>query len=164
MANFSAPVLYSPVTTSLKTAGFLYIGGTRTPAFRSQIYEMEMGQGNAAYASTDAPMQWDLSRAATASIVGTPIAANLLDTADYVAGSLFIQNVSTEPTYTTAGNGLNLKQWGINQRGSYRWRALDDGDNIIIPATVGVGAGLRAASITSGYAGSATGTISFLER
>ena len=163
MANFSAPVLYNAVTTTLKTAGFLWIGGTRTPAFRTQIFEIEMGQ-TAAYASTDAPCQWDLSRAATPTLAGSTVAANLLDLADYVAGTLFINAATAEPTYTTAGLGLNLKQWGINQRGASRWRALDDGDNILIPATVGVGIGLRTASISSGFAGSAIGTIGFQER
>jgi hypothetical protein len=159
MANFSAPVLYNAVTTSLKTAGFLWSAGTK----RSQLYEIEMGQVGA-YASTDASMQWDLSRAATPSLVGSTVAANLLDTADYTATTLFDNAVTAEPTYTTAGNGLNLKQWGINQRGSYRWRALDDGDNILIPASAGIGVGLRAASITSGFAASAIGTIGFIER
>lgn len=159
MANFSAPVLYNAVTTTLKTAGFLWAGGTK----RAQVYEIEMGQ-TAAYASTDAPMQWDLSRAATPTLAGTTVAANLLDTADYVAGTLFMNAATAEPTYTTAGNGLNLKQWGINQRGAYRWRALDDGDNIIIPSTGGVGVGLRCSSVSSGFAGSALGTLAFIER
>jgi len=159
MANFSAPVLYNAVATTLRTAGFLYSAGTK----RSMLYEIEMGQ-TAAYASTDAPMQWDLSRAATPTLAGAAVAANLLDPADYVAASLFINAATAEPTYTTAGNGLNLKQWGINQRGSYRWRALDDGDNILLPATGGNGCGLRVASIASGFAGSAIGTLSFIER
>lgn len=159
MANYSAPVLANAITTTFKTGGFLYSGGTR----RSMLYEVEMGQ-TGAYASTDAPLQWDLSRAATPTLAGTAVAANLLDIADSAAASLFINAASAEPTYTTAGNGLNLKQWGINQRGSYRWRALDDGDNIILPSTGGVGVGLRAASITSGFAASAIGTIGFLER
>jgi hypothetical protein len=97
-------------------------------------------------------------------LAGTTVAANLLDIADSVAASLFINAATAEPTYTTAGNGLNLKQWGINQRGSYRWRALDDGDNIILPSTGGVGVGLRCASITSGFAASALGSIGFIER
>lgn len=159
MANYSAPVLAAAITTTFKTAGFLWSAGSR----RSMLYEVEMGQ-TGAYASTDAPVQWDLSRAATPTLAGTTVAANLLDIADSAAASLFIQAASAEPTYTTAGNGLNLKQWGINQRGSYRWRALDDGDNIILPSTGGVGVGLRAASITSGFAASAIGTIGFLER
>ena len=159
MANFSAPVLYNAVTTTLKTAGFMWSVGTK----RAQLYEIEMGQVGA-YASTDASMQWDLSRAATPTLAGSTVAANLLDTADYVAATLFDNAATAEPTYTTAGNGLNLKQWGINQRGSYRWRALDDGDNILIPASAGIGIGLRAASITSGFAASAIGTLAFIER
>ena len=158
MANYEAPVLYNAVTTTFKTAGFLY-AVTR----RSMVYEVEMGQFGA-YASTDAPMIWDLSRAATPTLAGSTVAANLLDIGDTVAASLFVNAATAEPTYTTAGNGLSLKQWGINQRGSYRWRALDDGDNIIVPATAGVGVGLRTASITSGYASSAVGNISFVER
>jgi hypothetical protein len=157
MANFEAPVLISAVTTAYKTAGFLWAGGTK----RAQLYEIEMGQ-TGALASTDCQVQWDLSRAATPTLAGTTVAANLLDTADYTATTLFINAASAEPTYTTAGNGLALKSWGINQRGSYRWRALDDGDNIIIPSTAGVGVGLRANS--SNFTSSAIGNISFIER
>src|SRR5947207_1832110 len=108
MSNFSAPLLFAPVTTSFKTAGFLWSVGTH----RAMIYEIEMGQ-TAAYASTDAPMQWDLSRAATPSLAGATVAASLLDIADVTAAtSLFDNLASGEPTYTTAGNGLSLKQWG----------------------------------------------------
>jgi hypothetical protein len=158
MANYEAPVLYNAVTTTLKTAGFLWAVGHRI-----MLYEIEMGQ-TAAYATTDAPVQWDLSRAATPSLAGSAVVTNALDPADPASASLFINAVTTEPTYTTAGNGLSLKSWGINQRGSYRWRALDDGDNIIVPNTGGNGVGLRCASITSGFAGSAIGNISFIER
>jgi hypothetical protein len=158
MANYEAPVLYNAVTTTFKTAGFLWAVGHRI-----MLYEIEMGQ-TAAYASTDAPVQWDLSRAATPSLAGSAVVTNALDPADPASASLFINAVTTEPTYTTAGNGLSLKSWGINQRGSYRWRALDDGDNIIVPNTGGNGVGLRCASIASGFAGSAIGNISFVER
>jgi hypothetical protein len=158
MANYEAPVLYNGVGTALKTAGFLW-AVTR----RSMVYEIEMGQFGG-YATTDAPMLWDLSRGATPTLAGSTVAANLLDIGDVTAATLFINAATAEFTPTTAGNGLALKQWGINQRGSYRWRALDDGDNLIIPATAGVGMGLRCASISSGYAASAVGSISFLER
>ena len=159
MGNYEAPVLYNAVTTSYKTAGFLW-AVTR----RAMVYEIEMGQFGL-YATTDAPSIWDLSRAATPSLAGSTVAANLLDIADTaVAATLFINAATAEPTYTTAGNGLSLKVWGINQRGSYRWRALDDGDNIIIPATAGVGVGLRTASTSGGFVQSAVGNISFVER
>ena len=159
MANFEAPVLYSAVTTTFKTTGFLWSAGTH----RAMVYELEFGQSGGGYASTDIACQWDLSRAATPTLNGALIAANTLDLADTaVATTLFINAATAEPTYTTAGNGLSLKSWGINQRGSYRWRALDDGDNIIIPATAGVGAGLRTTSVS--YTNSAVGNISFVER
>lgn len=157
MANFEAPLLSAALTTAFKTTGFMWAAGTK----RAQLYEVEMGQ-TGALASTDCQVQWDLSRAATPSLAGTTVAANLLDTADYVAATLFMNAASGEPTYTTAGNGLSLKSWGINQRGSYRWRALDDGDNIIIPSTAGVGLGIRA--VSSNFTGSAIGNISFIER
>lgn len=159
MSNFSAPVLYNAVTTTFKTAGFLY-----AVTHRSMIYEIEMSQFGS-YASTDAPMIWDLSRGATPTLAGSTVAANLLDIADSaVATSLFVNAATAEFTPTTAGNGLSLKQWAPNQRGLNRWRALDDGDNFIIPATAGVGMGLRCASIASGFAASAVGNISFVER
>jgi hypothetical protein len=160
MANFAGPVLYNAVTTTLKTAGIIWGGGTK----RAQVYEIEFGQFGS-YASTDAPSLWDLSRGpSTAGMTGTTVAANLLDPNDYVAATLFMQALTAEPTnYTTAGLGLSLKQWPINQRGFNRWRALDDGDNIIVPATAST-LGLRTASIASGYAASASGAISFVER
>ena len=158
MANYEAPLLYNAVTTTVKTSGFLW-----TVARRAMVYEIEFGQ-TAAYATTDAPCQWQVSRAITAGIVGTAVVSNLLDPADAASATLFMNAVSTEPTYTTAGNGLLLKSWAINQRGSYRWRALDDGDNIILPSTGGNGIGVLTASIASGFAGSAVGNISFVER
>jgi len=161
MANYSSPLLSGTggVTTTFKTTGFLWAAGRR-----AMVYEVEMGQ-SAAYASTDAPVQWDLSRAATAGMTATTVAANLLDPADIVATTLFANAATAEPTaMTTAGNGLNLKQWGINQRGSYRWRALDDGDNIILASTTGFGIAVRVASIASGFTGSALGTLAFVER
>jgi len=160
MSNFAAPVLYNSVGSALKTAGFLWSVGTH----RAMLYEIEMGQMGT-YASTDASMQWDLSRAATPTLAGSTVAASLLDIADVTAATCLFDNAATaEPTYTTAGNGLSLKQWGINQRGSYRWRALDDGDNILIPSTAGVGIGLRVSSVSGGFTASALGSISFVER
>jgi hypothetical protein len=73
--------------------------------------------------------------------------------------------VTTELVYTTAPFGLFLKSWAINQRGSYRWRALDDGDNILVPATTLNGLGLRTlCSVGSAFAASGVGGMSFIER
>src|SRR5208282_5330396 len=114
-------------------------------------------------ASTDAQCQWDLSRfGSTAVLAGSTVVTDPLDPGDQVGVTLFINNATAEPTYTPAGSGLSLKSWSINQRGSYRWRALDDGDNIIMAATAGNGVGIRAQS--TNYQGSVVGNLSFIER
>jgi len=82
--------------------------------------------------------------------------------ADVSPLALYLNNNTGELTYTGAGFGLALKNWAINQRGSYRWRALDDGDNIIIPATAAVGIGVRA--LSSNFTASGVGNLSFVER
>lgn len=166
MANYAAPLLYAPVTTTLKSAGVLYAQGSAgTGLRRIQVYEIEFGQTGALSTSTDCQCQWDVSRfgstAALAATAGTVI-PNALDIADSVCAAQFANSVNAEPTYTTAGFGLALKSWAINQRGSYRWRALDDGDNILIPATTTAGIGVR--TLSSNFASSAVGNISFTER
>ena len=158
MANYEAPLLQGTVSTSFKTAGALWSTGTR----RVQLYEAEFGQ-TGSLSSTDCQVQWDLSRfGATAILTATAVVPNLLDTADSSPLAQFANNASTELTYTTAANGLSLKSWAINQRGSYRWRALDDGDNILIPATAVFGIGLRA--LSSNFASTGIGNISMVER
>jgi hypothetical protein len=157
-ANYTAPVLQGTLSGSFKTAGALWSTGTR----RVQLYEAEFGQ-TGALSSTDCQVQWDLSRfGATAILTATAVIPNLLDIADSSPLAQFANNATTELTYTTAGNGLSLKSWAINQRGSYRFRALDDGDNILIPATAVTGVGLRA--LSSNFTASGVGNISFVER
>jgi hypothetical protein len=159
MANFSAPILNATVTSTYRTGGIL-----NPVARRFQLYEAEFGQtSGAGYASTDVSCEWDLSRGITAAMAGTAILTSPLDPADTVASTtLFSNQFTTEPTYTTAGNGLQLKHWAINQRGSYRFRALDDGDNIISSATTGFLVGIRVQS--GGFSGSAVGNLNFVER
>lgn len=158
MANYEAPILQGTVSTGFKTAGALWSTGVR----RIMLYEMEFGQ-TGSLSSTDCQVQWDVTRfGATAILTATAWIPNLLDTADSSPLAQFAQNATTELTYTTSNNGLSLKSWAINQRGSYRWRALDDGDNLLIPATAVTGVGIRA--LSSNFASSAVGNISFVER
>lgn len=162
MANFAAPLLYSPVTTTLKSSGAMWVNVAAGLARRIQLYEIEFGQ-TGTLASTDIQCQWDVSRfSATASLAGTAVVPSDLDEADTSPLVQFLNAVSVEPTFTGAGFGLNLKQWAINQRGSYRWRALDDGDNLILPATAMKGFGIRTAS--GGFTATAIGNINFIER
>lgn len=157
-ANFEGPVLQALVANTYKTAAALWSVGSR----RAMIYEIEFGQ-TGPLASTDCQCQWDLSLFSSTNILtATIVALNKLDQADGTAVTIFANNATTELTYSTAGNGLSIKNWGINQRGSYRWRALDDGDNIMIPAVNLTGFGLR--TLSSNFAGSGVGNISIVER
>lgn len=158
MSNLEGPVLQAVVAATYKTAAALWSVGSR----RIMVYEIEMGQ-TGALASTDCQCQWDLSVFSSTNILtATTVAMNKLDPADGAAVTVFANNATTELTYTTAGNGLSLKNWGINQRGSYRWRALDDGDNIIVPAVNLTGVGLR--TLSSNFTSSAVGNVSIVER
>jgi hypothetical protein len=159
MANYEAPLLQSACATTYRSAGALWVG---SPARRIMVYEIEIGQ-TGGLSSTDCQVQWDLSRfSATAILTATSVIPNPLDPADVPCAAQFANNAVTELTYTTAGNGLSLKNWGINQRGSYRWRSLDDGDQIMIGATAQLGIGLRA--LSSNFTGYLVGNISFIER
>ena len=158
MSNFEAPLLQAVVSGSFKTTGALWSVGSHLV----MVYEVEFGQ-TGALASTDCQCQWDASIFSSTNILtASTVVVNKLDPADGTAVTIFANNATTELTYTTAGNGLSLKSWAINQRGSYRWRALDDGDNIMIPATNLTGLGVR--TLSSNFTASAVGNISFVER
>jgi hypothetical protein len=163
MANYELPLLQGTITTTYKTAGILMCntGGGAT-ARRIMVYEIEMGQ-TGPLSSTDCQVQWDVSRfSATNALVATAVVPNLMDGGDVSPLTLAWYNVTTELTYTGVNFGLSIKNWGINQRGSYRWRALDDGDNIIVAATGGNGVGIRA--LSSNFVASCVGNVSFVER
>lgn len=158
MANYSGPLLLGTTASSLKTTGALWSVGSR----RAMVYELEAGQ-TGVLSANDCQVQWDVSVFSSTNILtASTVVVNKFDPADGTAVTIFANNATTELTYTTAGNGLSLKQWAQNQRGLYRWRALDDGDNILIPATNLVGIGVRAASVS--FASTAIGSISFIER
>jgi hypothetical protein len=162
MANYDAPLLQSTVSTAYKSAGILYCNTAANTARRIMVYEIEMGQ-TGGLSSSDCQVQWDVSRfSATNALAGSAVVPNLMDPADVSPLSLYFNNITTELTYTGVNFGLSVKNWGINQRGSYRFRALDDGDNIIIAATAGTGLGIRC--LSTSFASSAVGNVGFVER
>lgn len=162
MANYSAPILQGTISTAYRSGAILYTNTAANTQRRIMAYEIEMGQ-TGPLASTDCQVQWDVSRfSATNALAATAVVPNLLDGGDVSPLSLFFNNVTTELTYTGVNFGLSIKNWGINQRGSYRWRALDDGDNIIVAAVAGNGIGVR--SLSSNFVASCVGGISFVER
>ena len=158
MANFTAPLLNFPLTGSYKSAGVL-IQSTR----RAMLYEVEIGQ-TGSLSTTDCQVQWDLSRfGTTVGLAATALVPSALDSGDTVAtAATYASNATAELTYTTAGNGLSLKNWGVNQRASYRWRALDDNDNLIVPGVALQGVGIRA--LSSSFTSSVVGNFSYVER
>ena len=159
MANYEAPLLQGTVSSAYKSTGDLYV--STTPR-RIMVYEIEFGQ-TGGLSSSDCQCQWDVSRfSATNALAGSAVVPNLNDPADTSPLSLYFNAITTELTYTGVNFGLSVKNWGINQRGSYRWRALDDGDNIIVAATAGTGIGVR--TLSTSFASSAVGSISFVER
>jgi hypothetical protein len=158
---FSSPLL-SVATSTIRAAGYLF--QPAASARRIMLYEVEMGQ-IAVAAATDCQVEWDLSRfSVTNGITAVAVTPQVLDNSEtLVAVSLFSNSDSGgQVTRTGAGFGLNLKHWGINQRGSYRWRALDDGDHIGIAATAAMG--LAISNLSSNFTGTTTGTVSYLER
>jgi hypothetical protein len=162
MANYAAPLLQGTITTTYKSAGILYANTAAGTQRRIMCYEIEMGQ-TGPLSSTDCQVQWDVSRfATTAALAGGAVVPNLLDPADVSPLSLYFNAITTELTYTGVNFGLSIKNWGINQRGSYRWRALDDGDNIVVAAVAVNGIGVRA--LSSNFVASCVGNISFVER
>lgn len=158
MANYSGMIIQAAAAATYKSAGVLAAAGRR-----AMVYEIEIGQSGVP-ATNDVQCEWDVSRIAnTNTLAAAAVAANLLDTADVAATTLFYNLVTTEPpNITSAGNGLNLKHWAINQRGSYRWRALDDGDNIILAS--GASQGLAIRLLSQSFSSTAVGGISFIER
>lgn len=160
MPRYTAPLTLNLVGISYKTMGALWTGGTTR---RMAIYELDVGQSGVLNTSTDTQLLYDVSRFTTTSLfVGTSVVPSPLDGGDGVSLAVFNNNATTEfAALAAAGSGLNLLNPPINQRGTFRWRALDDGDNIIIPNTAQAGIAVR--TLSAAYIGSANGTIMYLE-
>ena len=166
MANFGVQLL-GTISAAFRSAGVIYVASTAGSNRRINAYEINVGQVAAAYASTDTSVLWDVSRiGASAGLAATAVTPNPLDgTGSATALSNYFNTPTTDstPTVTTQGNGLSLYSWPINQRGFNRWRALDDGDNIIVPSTAFNGLAIRLLCSGGAFAGSGIGTLAFGE-
>src|SRR5258707_3121951 len=164
MANFGVQLLNS-VGSAFRSAGVVYINSSTGLNRRLQVYEINVGQVATAYANTDTSMLWDVSRiGASASLVATVVTPNLMDgTGAATALSNYFNLATTDAVVTTQGNGLSIYSWPINQRGFNRWRALDDGDNIIVPSVSQNGLAIRMLCSGGPQAFSGIGTIAFGE-
>lgn len=162
MPRYAGQLYQSALSTSYKSLGYLY-ASSGTQARRMQVYEIDVGQAGALNTSNDTQVQYDVTRFTTTSLLaGTAFTPSPLDGADASSLALMYNNITTEiAAFAGAGAGLNLLNPPINQRGTFRWRALDDGDNIVIPATNLSGIAVRA--LSASYTSTALGTIMYLE-
>jgi hypothetical protein len=122
----------------------------------AKVYEIAIGQDGTLNA-TDCQVAWDLSRqtAAGTSTAATPVG---LDGASRAAGTVGSVNFTAEGTITGASS---VWVQSINQRGTWRWQAADEGGMLIIPATNLAGFALRAKS--TNYASTSVGELKVLE-
>lgn len=164
MANFGVQLLGS-IGAAFRSAGVIYVASTAGSNRRINVYEINVGQVAATYASTDTSMLWDVSRiGASAGLTATVITPNLMDgTGSGTALSNYFNLATAEAAVTTQGNGLSLYSWPINQRGFNRWRALDDGDNIVVPSIAFNGLAIRELCSGGAFGGSGIGTLAFGE-
>jgi hypothetical protein len=106
-----------------------------TAAIRPRLMAFNLSQVGTV--STDANFEVHLKRftAAGTTTAVTPAAVDSGDPAStFTAGS----NATVEPTYTA--NTL-LRQLAINPRSTFRWVALEQRDEVILPATAANGVG-----------------------
>lgn len=106
-----------------------------TAAIRPRLIAFSVS--NVGVVSTDSNFRVQLKRftAAGTTTAVTPSARDSGDPASvFTAGS----NASAEPTYTAS---TTQKDKGINPRGTWDWRALEQRDEVIMPATPANGLG-----------------------
>jgi hypothetical protein len=163
MPRYQAVLSSASTTTTFKTSGALW-ASSGTKARRMAVYEYLLGQYGA-LSSTDSQMYYDVSRFTTTSLLAaSAVVPNLNDTADDTSLAVFQNNATVEFTIlAAAGSGLNLVQEAQNQRGTFRWRALETYDLLVIPAVNVSGLAWRTQSISSGYTNSIVGQVLYLE-
>lgn len=162
MPRYTAPLVQNTVSTAFKTIGALW-AQSGTQLRRCSVYEIVVGLSGALNTSNDTQVLFDVSRFITTStLAATAVTPSPLDAADSVTDAFFSNNATAEfASVQVAGSGLSMLSIPVNQRGTFRWRALDDGDNIIIPATALSGLAVRVLSLS--YTGSAQGSIMYQE-
>jgi hypothetical protein len=164
MPDYGLTFSQNTLTTSFKTAGIIAAAAAAASGIqvkRGKVFDLNVGQGGAPSA-TDTPIQWDVSRSTTLG-TATSVTISPDDPADAAFNGQAASNATVEPTIAAAGSGLNLVNFFLNQRASYRWSAKD-GKELIYPATANNGFAVRALATTgSSYTGSAGGSLQVTE-
>jgi len=117
----------------------------QSTAHRNMVYELWMGnEGSPA----DQVTIYHIARV-TSDGAGSAVTPSPLDPGDRASQCTCLENHTTEPTYTSGGEILEIP---LNHRATFRWVAAPGGE-IITPATDNNGLGLKAihASVTTDF-------------
>ena len=133
MARYSASGSQN-LASSLITA--LTIAAQST-AHRNEIYDITIGNVGA---PADLVTLHTIQRITAVGTAGSSVTPSLLDIADRASQSAAGENHSSEPTYTSATELLEIP---LNHRATFRWVAAP-GSELITPATNNAGIGAKA--------------------
>ena len=117
----------------------------QSTAHRCMVYELWMGnEGSPA----DQVSVYHIARVTTDG-AGSAVTPSPLDPGDRASQCTCLENHTTEPTYTSGGEILEIP---LNHRATFRWVAAPGGE-IVTPATDNNGLGLKAihASVTTDF-------------
>lgn len=158
MARYAIHNRLGGTQQSLSTSFKTIVAATAATATltSAKIYEVAIGQDGTLNA-TDCQVVWDLSRQ-TAAGTSTAVTPTPLDGSTRAAGTVGSANFTAEGTITAASSVFTQS---VNQRGTWRWQAADEGAMFVIPATNLSGFALRALSPT--YVSTAVGEVKVLE-
>ena len=144
MARYSASGNQTLQSSASGDATALSLAAQST-AHRNMVYELWMGnEGSPA----DQVTVYHIARVTTDG-AGSAVTPSPLDPGDRASQCTCLENHTTEPTYTSGGEILEIP---LNHRATFRWVAAPGGE-IITPATDNNGLGLKAihASVTTDF-------------
>ena len=109
----------------------------QSPAHRNEVYDINIGNVGA---PADLVTLHTIQRITAVGTAGSAVTPGLLDLADRASQSAAGENHSSEPTYTSATELLEIP---LNHRATFRWVAAP-GSELITPATNNSGLGAKA--------------------
>ena len=109
----------------------------QSTAHRNEVYDINIGNVGA---PADLVTLHTIQRITAVGTAGSAVTPGLLDLADRASQSAAGENHSSEPTYTSATELLDIP---LNHRATFRWVAAP-GSELITPATNNSGLGAKA--------------------
>ena len=141
MARYSASGSQALQTSASGEATALSFCAQST-AHRNTVYELWMGNEGA---PADLVTVYTVARVTTDGATSDTVTPTPLDPGDRASQCTCLENHTTEPTYTSGGELLEIP---LNHRATFRWVAAPGGE-LITPATDNNGLGLKAIHATA---------------